>query len=163
MVARCFASIATPVFSRDKSPYKTWAAVQFRHERGKDVHAPGFYLHIQPKELFAGCGIWHPDGDTLRKVRDGIIDQTAKWKRATTNKTFVNQFELGGESLKRPPRGYDPEHPMITDLKRKDFVASSPITKDELHSKQFVSIFAKKMKAAAPFMEFLTKSTGLKW
>jgi uncharacterized protein (DUF2461 family) len=48
-------------FSKDKTPYKTWGAVQFRHERGKDVHAPGFYLHIQPGNVFMGAGLWHPD------------------------------------------------------------------------------------------------------
>ena len=40
-------------FARDKSPYKTHVGVQFRHERAKDVHAPGFYLHIQPDGVFA--------------------------------------------------------------------------------------------------------------
>ncbi len=150
-------------FSRDKTPYKTWAAVQFRHERAKDVHAPGFYLHIQPKQIFAGCGIWHPDGDAVRGVRDAIVEETAKWKRATRGKSFTNHFELGGESLKRPPRGYNAEHPMIVDLMRKDFVASAPFTVTELQSKTFVSLFAKKLKAATPFMEFLTKAVGLKW
>ena len=33
-------------FSRDRAPYKTNVGIQFRHELGKDVHAPGFYLHI---------------------------------------------------------------------------------------------------------------------
>ena len=40
-------------FSKDKSPYKTQAAVQFRHEAGKSVHAPGFYLHLEPDQVFA--------------------------------------------------------------------------------------------------------------
>ena len=46
-------------FSKDKSPYKTNAGVHFRHERAKDVHAPGYYLHLDPKESFIGIGIWH--------------------------------------------------------------------------------------------------------
>ncbi len=41
-------------FSKDKSPYKTTVGAQFRHEQGKDVHAPGFYLHLAPGEAFAG-------------------------------------------------------------------------------------------------------------
>ncbi|PIP02194.1 MAG: TIGR02453 family protein, partial [Zetaproteobacteria bacterium CG23_combo_of_CG06-09_8_20_14_all_54_7] len=28
-------------FSKDKTPYKTNIGIQFRHEAGKDVHAPG--------------------------------------------------------------------------------------------------------------------------
>ena len=47
-------------FSKDKSPYKTQAAAQFRHEEGKTAHAPGFYLHIAPGEVFAGVGMWQP-------------------------------------------------------------------------------------------------------
>ncbi|MEE2657664.1 MAG: TIGR02453 family protein [Candidatus Latescibacterota bacterium] len=35
-------------FSRDKSPYTTHAGIHFRHERSKDVYAPGLYLHLEP-------------------------------------------------------------------------------------------------------------------
>ena len=47
-------------FSKDKSPYKTAAGIHFRHERGKDAHAPGYYLHLEPSECFAACGLWMP-------------------------------------------------------------------------------------------------------
>src|SRR5690242_7548675 len=39
-------------FSRDKRPYKEHGACQFRHRLGRDVHAPGFYVHLAPKEVF---------------------------------------------------------------------------------------------------------------
>ena len=35
-------------FSKDKRPFKTNVGIQFRHFQAKDVHAPGFYLHIEP-------------------------------------------------------------------------------------------------------------------
>ena len=46
-------------FSKDKTPYKTHGGVQFRHALGKDAHAPGFYVHLDPSEVFfaAGSGI----------------------------------------------------------------------------------------------------------
>ena len=47
-------------FSKDKRPYKTHASAQFRHRRGRDVHAPGFYLHLEPGNVFAGAGMWRP-------------------------------------------------------------------------------------------------------
>jgi uncharacterized protein (DUF2461 family) len=28
--------------------------MHFKHERAKDAHAPGYYLHIGPEEVFAG-------------------------------------------------------------------------------------------------------------
>ena len=39
-------------FSRDKTPYKTNIGIQFRHEQARDVHSPGYYLHIDPDEVF---------------------------------------------------------------------------------------------------------------
>ncbi|MDH3422381.1 MAG: TIGR02453 family protein, partial [Gemmatimonadota bacterium] len=56
-------------FAKDKSPYKTHIGLHFRHDRSKDAHAPGFYLHVEPKQAFIGVGIWHPDGPALRSIR----------------------------------------------------------------------------------------------
>ena len=111
-------------FAKDKSPYKIMAAAQFRHQDGKDVHAPGFYLHLEPGNVFVGTGIYHPDNRTPTKVRDAIIEHPDRWRRIVTARAFKENWTLGGGSLKKPPRGYDPEHPFIEDLKRKDL--SSP-------------------------------------
>ena len=74
-------------FSKDKTPYKTNAGLQLRHESGKDVHAPGFYLHLQPNEVFIGVGIWHPDNTTLGKIRDAIVEtlKSGKLRSQTAN------------------------------------------------------------------------------
>ncbi len=150
-------------FSKDKSPYKTWAAVQFRHEAGKDVHTPGFYLHLEPGNVFAGVGIWHPDSVALGKIRDAIVGNQAEWKRVVAGKTFRANYELAGESLKRAPKGYDPDHPLIEDLKRKDFVAITPFDVEEIFLPDFLDRYTKTARAAAPFMRFLTKAVGCDW
>ena len=110
-------------FSRDKTPYKTNAGAHFRHAAGKDAHAPGFYLHLEPGMCFAGCGVWRPDGPTVTKIREAIDVEQHAWTRVTTARDFTETFELEGDSLKRPPRGYEADHPLVEDLKRKDFVA----------------------------------------
>jgi uncharacterized protein (TIGR02453 family) len=148
-------------FSNDKRPYKTAAAVQFRHESGKDVHAPGFYLHLEPDNVFAGVGLWHPAGDTQRAVRDAIVEKPADWKRAIGGKSFKQKFEVGDNSLQRAPRGYDPEHPLIDYLKLKDYVAFTQFTERDACSARFMNQFAMTMRAAKPMMEFLTKVVGL--
>ena len=150
-------------FSRDKRPYKTVASAQFRHEQGKDAHAPGFYLHLEPGNVFAGVGLWRPDGPTLRAVRDAIVDAPANWKRAKAAKTFRARFALAGESLKRPPRGYDAEHPMVEDLMRKDFVAFAGFDDADVFRANFLRRYADTLRSAKPFMAFLTKGVGLPW
>lgn len=147
-------------FAADKSPYKTHTGLHFRHERAKDAHAPGFYLHLEPGQVFAGAGIWHPDGETLRKIRDAIVDDPAAWKRARGG-TFAKTFTLGGDSLKRPPAGYDPAHPMIEDLKRKDFIGIVTLTQKDATAAGFVERFASLCRDASPLMKFLCRSIGI--
>jgi len=148
-------------FSADKSPYKTHAGVQFRHESGKDVHAPGFYLHLEPDGVFVGVGIWHPDTKTLGKIRDAIVDNPERWRRVKAGDAFKATFSLGGDSLKRGPKGYDLDHPLIEDLKRKDFIASAPFSEAEACAPDFIDQFAGRCRVAAPFMAFLTTAIGL--
>jgi len=111
-------------FSKDKSPYKTNAGVHFRHELAKDAHAPGYYLHLDPKESFMGAGIWRPDAATAKRIRFAIVERPDAWKKATGG-AFGNTFSFDGESLKRPPAGAASDHPLIQDLKRKDLSESS--------------------------------------
>ena len=150
-------------FSKDKSPYKTYTGLHFRHERGKDAHCPGFYLHLQPKQVFAGLGIWHPDGETLGKIRESIDDDPAAWKKAVGRKKFRDHFELAGDSLKRAPKGYDPDHPQIEDLKRKDFIAVKQLTQKDVASAGFIDRFAGLCRDGSSLVEFLTGSIGVRY
>ena len=117
-------------FSKDKTPYKTHVGIHFRHAATKeDVHAPGFYLHLEPKGCFAALGLWHPSTVHANAIRQAIVDDPGGWKGVSRQKRFKDVYgELEGESLKRPPRGFDPDNPLIDDLKRKDFIASTRFT-----------------------------------
>lgn len=142
-------------FARDKAPYKTNVGIQFRHERGKDVHAPGYYLHIEPGQVFLAAGMWHPEPSALVAVRNAIVARPAEWKKARDARTFHTQFSLGGSALKRPPKGYPADHPHAEDLKRKDFIASIELSDTAISSDRFVDDVAGRFKAATPFMKFL--------
>jgi uncharacterized protein (TIGR02453 family) len=150
-------------FSKDKSPYKTAAGVQFRHESGKDVHAPGFYLHLEPGAVFAGVGIWHPDTKTLGKIRDAIVDDPDRWQEVIGGQAFTETYALGGDSLKRAPKGYDPDHPLIEDLRRKDFIASTELSEQDVCTADFIDHYFEICYRSAPFMQFLTTAVGLPW
>ena len=145
-------------FSRDKSPYKTHAAAHFRHRAGKDVHALGFYLHLDPSGSFAGAGVWHPEAPTLKKIRDAIVSRPKAWEAVLRKKIAVE-----GDPLTRPPQGYDPHHPFIEDLKRKDFVTMIPFTEAHVCNPRFLSDYVQACKAMSPLVEFLTKAVGLAW
>lgn len=145
-------------FSRDKTPYKTNIGIQFRHALGKDVHAPGFYVHIATDECFFGAGCWHPDADALGRVRDLIAKKPEKWFSARDDKKFVAQWELWGDRLTRPPRGYDVNHPAIADLKRKDFIGIAPLSGADISGPSLVKLAGKRFAETAPFMKFLCEA-----
>ena len=150
-------------FSKDKSPYKTNIGIQFRHEMGRDVHAPGFYLHVEPDDCFIGVGIWRPDAEALGKIRDSIIERDKFWLDAINDKAFKKNFELSGDSLKTAPRGYDKNHALIHDLRRKDFIAISRVADKTVLSKSFKSFVIKRFNEAEAYMQFLCKSLSLRY
>ncbi|MFA7279551.1 MAG: TIGR02453 family protein [Sterolibacterium sp.] len=151
-------------FSRDKTPYKTNIGIQFRHELGKgNVHAPGFYVHIATDELFLAVGCWRPDSDALGRIRDLIAKDPKKWFSARDHKKFVSEWELTGDSLTRPPRGYAADHPAIDDLKRKDFIGIAPLTLAEATGSGLVRLASTRFAASAPLMSFLCEALEVQY
>ncbi len=143
-------------FSKDKSPYKLHAACQFRHQLGKDAHAPGFYVHISPQEVIFGGGIWIPPNPVLAKIRDTIVLNPEEWKRIKSNKAIIQICGgIRGDGLKRPPRGYDPEHPHLDDLKRKSFFAMRRDKPDIIYQDNFIDEVEAAFKASKPMMKYL--------
>lgn len=147
-------------FSKDKSPYKTHTGIHFRHEAAKDAHAPGFYLHVAPTGCFLGVGIWHPDSAALRRIRDAIVEDGAAWRRAAFQGSFAKAFELAGDSLSRAPRGYDADHPLVQDLKRKDFIGVAELSRKRMESPALFDDFATLSRAGAPFVRWLCRAGG---
>ena len=146
-------------FSKDKRPYKTHAGLSFRHAEGRDVHAPVFYLHLEPGSVFAAAGMWRPPAESVKLVRDAIVAHPERWKRVT------HTCPLGepGDGLQRTPRGYDPEHPLVADLKRQSFITTTSFTEKEACAPDFLDRFAQACRRATPLMRFLTGAVGLPW
>lgn len=148
-------------FAKDKTPYKTAAGIHFRHEQAKDAYAPGFYFHVAPGEVFVALGIWHPPSDALRKIREHILEEGATWKRVSRGKKFTGVYALEGDSLKRAPKGFDPEHPLIEDLRRKDFIGVHHETKTFATSPDLPRALGATFKSGVPFMRFLCDALGV--
>jgi uncharacterized protein (TIGR02453 family) len=150
-------------FANDKTPYKAWLGARLFHERSRQVPAPLFYLHVAPGRCFVGGGLWHPESATVKRVRDFLVDNPASWKKAVQAKRFREQFELDGESLTRPPRGYDPAHELIEDIKRKDFVATRHFSDAEAMSPRLPKIVIDGCKGIAPMIDYLCAALDLEF
>jgi len=172
-ISKEFLAIARPVggslfriqrdirFSKDKSPYKDHVGIRFLHKDAKNVHAPVFYLHLQPKGSFAGFGVWHPEPPALAKIRQAIVDDSSGFRKVVDAAAFRKRFNRDGDSLKRPPRGFDPEHPLVEELKRKDHVGTCPLTDKDIVAAGFDRRLAQIFQAAIPFQRYLCRALGV--
>jgi uncharacterized protein (TIGR02453 family) len=150
-------------FARDKAPYKTNIGIQFRHEAGKDVHAPGLYLHVEAERCFLGAGLWHPEPEALAAIREAIQAKPAAWRKARDDAAFRRHFSLAGESLKRPPAGIAADHPLVEDLKRKDHMAVVELEPADAIGAGFPELVIDRFAAARPYLRFLTSARGLRF
>ncbi|MEQ8329278.1 MAG: DUF2461 domain-containing protein [Longimicrobiales bacterium] len=142
-------------FSKDKSPYKTHTGIQFRHARARDVHAPGFYLHVEPGASFVALGMWHPVGPALRKVRERIVEHPEEWRAAVEAPAFTRTFERDGDRLTRPPRGFDAEHPLVEELKWKDHLGVRSVPQSFVTDPELPRKLGEMLAAGTPLMRFL--------
>ena len=148
-------------FSKDKTPYKTHVGISFGHRSGKDVHSPGFYLHLEPGEVFVGAGIWHPDTKAATAIRTAIVERPAVWKKAAHGAPFAKTFRLSSDSLVRAPRGFDPDHPLVDDLRRKDFIGIREFDEKTASSPRFLDTFLGACRDASPLVRFLCEAVGV--
>jgi len=142
-------------FSRDKRPYKEHAAFHFRHEQGKDAHAPGYYLHLEPGRVFFGGGIWVPPAPKLTAIRDTIMDSPRAWGKVKNDPKIVSYGGIQGKGLKTAPRGIDKNHPQIEDLRRKSFFVMNEVKPALAGNADFVELVAATYKDCEPMMGFI--------
>lgn len=153
-------------FSKDKTPYKTNVGIHFRHEGGKDVHAPGFYLHLEPSSNFGGVGLWGPEPKIARQIRQAIYDDQPGWKKAAKGKGFTDTWSIehhGDAVLKRVPKEFDEGHPYPDDLRLKSFTAGTRLSQKAVTSEGFDAELARDFNKASAYMEFLNNAIGVNY
>lgn len=149
-------------FSKDKRPYKEHAACHFRHSLGRDAHAPGFYVHLATDEVLYGGGIWMPPSDALYMIRRAIADRPKEWEKVLSDRAIRDVFgEIGGDGLKRPPKGFSADEPHIDDLKRKTFFLMHRTTPKAAQRPEFLNEVVEGFKTATPLMRFLCKAVDV--
>ena len=147
-------------FSKDKTPYKTHAACQFRHRLGKAM--PEFYLHIDTDQIMLGGGIWMPSSEVLFNIRDRIRQKPQQWQNLLDDPHMSSHFEaICHNSLTRPPKGFAKDLPFINHIKCRSFFALRREPIEFALQENFVKDVAKTFKASTPLMVFLCKAIGI--
>ena len=99
-------------FSPDKRPYKTHAGILFWDGNGKRMETSGFYVHLEPDNVFLGVGMHMFPKTFMSTYRDYVAEKIhgAALRKAIDKVSASGPYEIGGQSYKRVPRGYDPSY-----------------------------------------------------
>jgi uncharacterized protein (TIGR02453 family) len=146
-------------FSKNKAPYKTNFGASIARGGKKSIYA-GYYIHIEPgNESFAGGGLWMPEAEQLKKVRQEIDYNFTAFETLVTAPSFkaiYGDLYTGEDSkLSRPPKGYDDTNPAIEYIKFKSFIALHPLKDAELTDKNLLPTILEAFAALHPLVQFL--------
>jgi uncharacterized protein (TIGR02453 family) len=143
-------------FSPDKRPYKTHIAAIFV-PWGIPKHTGAcLYFHIDPAELMIAGGVYMPDPLTLRALRQHIADNWEDLRAITNQRNFKKMLgNLQGESLVRPPSGFQADHPAIDVLRQKQFYVAQTETAELAEGPDLFPRLLALFSAMMPLVRFL--------
>jgi len=146
-------------FAKDKRPYKTNMGASITIGGKKSTKA-GYYIHIEPGESFLAGGVWQPEADALKKIREELDYNGKPLHKISDNKDFKKYFGELDKSyqLKTTPKGYDKEHPDIEFLRLNSFIVWHKFNDKDVLSKNFVKGLGKGAKIMKPFLDFLNQA-----
>ena len=142
-------------FSNDKRPYKTNFGSFIAKGGRKSMHA-GYYFHIEPDTSFVGGGIYMPDAEHLKAIREYIAENGEEFLAITTTKSFKKVFpEMMDDKLKTAPKGFSPDHEYIDLLRYKSFAFSSQLSKTQILADTYIEQLVQSFKILQPVNRFL--------
>lgn len=145
-------------FSRDKTPYKTNIAAVF-HLRGHWQESAGFYVHIEPGNVYVGGGIYMPNSRQLKKIRQVIADRSGEFLSIVCDDGFVQLFTaLEGEKLSRIPHGFPKDHMMSEWLKCKSYYAGVEWKEETCLKRTFIKKVLSVYEEILPLVRFLNSA-----
>jgi uncharacterized protein (TIGR02453 family) len=147
-------------FSLDQTPYKTNLGLYFWDASRPKMDAAGFYFQVEPPDLLLGGGMYMiPDGVIGRYRRDAADPRRGReLRKIVADIRALPGFEVGGETTKRVPAGFDPEHPNAELLKHKGIWAGTEArVPEEFFSAALVDYCFERYAKIAPLYRWLTK------
>ncbi len=146
-------------FSKDKTPYKTFASALFMRQ-GFDKYSGGacYYFSLSPTEIEIAGGIYMPDRDVLLEVRQHIADNHKEFRKILAAPKVKKLFgDLQGEQLSRVPKGFDADHPAQDLIRRKNFLLDVMLDPKIATTPDLFKELAARIEAMTPFIEFLNR------
>jgi len=147
-------------FAKDKTPYKTDYYIVLNKD-GKNSPSAFYFLHIEPDNCFVGGGVYNPQPEQLKKIRQEIDYAFDEWTAIIKNKQFKKTFPSGINNsgiLSRTPKGFDKENKASEFLKMKGFYTMEKLTDKEIMSEDTSKKINSYFKSTKPLVDFLNQA-----
>lgn len=141
-------------FSKNKDPYKTWFAAGISVD-GRKLDGPEYYIHIEPGHVFLAAGYWRPAKAHLEAIRQEIDYNTEAMFASLEKGGWETESLSGEDKLKRPPAGYNADHPHIELLKHKSFILHVDLQRKQMESEEALNLIVENYQRMMPFKTFL--------
>ncbi len=141
-------------FARDKTPYKD-------HQGAFVAAGPatGYYLQVGAPGVRVGVGFYYAERERLASIRAAIADdRTGPQLSRVVDRLVRRGWELGGETLRTSPRGYDASHPRIGLLRHRTMtLGRSYGFEPVIFSPDLVEQVRADWRAGRPFVEWVVE------
>lgn len=145
-------------FSADKTPYKTHVAASFWRRGADHTGAGGFYFSASHDNVEVAGGIWHPSPETMLLVRTHLAENHAELRKILANKKNKKLVgDLQGAELTRAPKGFDPGHPALDLIKKKDWIFDVSLDPALATTPKLYREILDRFRAMAPAIEYLNR------
>lgn len=147
-------------FSADKSPYKTHLGIFFWEGDRPKMECSGFYFHLEPPNLFLGCGIYRLPKPLLNAYRKCVVDKKSGPALMEAIKAMSKKGKISGRHYKKIPRGFDADHPNAEYLLYNGLHAMTESKiPEELYSEKLVDYCFRWYKEMTPLHRWLVEMT----
>jgi len=144
-------------FANDKTPYKTHFGVYIASAGGRKSKRAGYYLHLDPDGSFLGSGVWCPEPNVLKALRQSVYDNIEEFNSIRFNPSFEQYFTsfLDNDKLKTVPRGFPKDFEFAELLKLKHYLVDYKLSPEMLNSDDLLNQITHVFSLAHPFNSFL--------
>lgn len=148
-------------FSRDKSPYKTRFSAGITPNDKRRPSAGGgstyYFQLVGNGTLGMGVGEYLPPPSRLKAIREHVVNDATGFAKVLKNRTLRATYGdlLFEDSLQRPPKGFEPDHPHIDYLKLKSFFVWTEVKLDLNAPEKLVPQLARGFKDALALVTWL--------
>lgn len=144
-------------FRKDKTPYRDYMWIGFRHVGESREETCGFYFDISAESANWGCGYYHMQPETMHNFRAKLRGEPKRVLKIIQAPAFRSSFSLMGDTYVRqyqPPEGM---HKALGELYRKKSIYAEHHLRsmEDLFSPALADTIAQGFLALKPFYAFL--------